>query len=172
MAGEFDLREAILNTWKTTNRVTIFLLEHIPDDLWNEKIPAAPRRTAGAIARHIHNSRCRWIKMIGKEQAVKTPLLVDAYRAGRTEVIDALNRSSRAMLKLFSASIDNGGRLPFRPVWLNFPNDVVHFLAYFVAHESHHRGQIILLARQLNHRLPAEVTDGVWQWTKRLKEAQ
>lgn len=85
MASEIDFREAILNTWKTTNRATIFLIEHIPTDLWNEK---------------------------------------------------------------------------------------VHFLAYFVAHEGHHRGQIILLARQLNHRFSTEVTNGVWQWTKRLKEAR
>jgi len=76
------------------------------------------------------------------------------------------------MLKLFSATLDNNGKLPSIPVWLNFPNDIMHFLAYFVAHEAHHRGQIILLARQLNHRLPAAVTDGVWQWTKRFKEAK
>jgi len=39
MASEIDFREAILNTWKTTNRATIFLIEHIPADLWNEKVP-------------------------------------------------------------------------------------------------------------------------------------
>jgi uncharacterized damage-inducible protein DinB len=76
------------------------------------------------------------------------------------------------MLKLLIACIDNGGKLPSTPAWLNFPNDVVHFLSYFIAHEGHHRGQIILLARQLNQRLPAEVTNGVWQWKKRLKEAK
>ncbi len=53
-----------------------------------------------------------------------------------------------------------------------FPLDVVHFLAYFVAHEGHHRGQICMLARLLGHRLPAEVTNGLWQWSKRAKEAQ
>jgi uncharacterized damage-inducible protein DinB len=172
MANGFDFRDAILNTWKTTNRTTVFLLEYIPKVLWNEKIPASPRRTVGMIARHIHNSRCSWIKAIGKDQTVKTLVPVDSYRADRAEVIGALNRISQAMLKLFRVSFDSGGKLPFRPAWLNFPNDIVHFLAYFVAHESHHRGQIILLARQLNHRLPAEVTNGVWQWTARLKEAR
>src|SRR2546422_7416198 len=33
-----------------------------------------------------------------------------------------------------------------------------HVLAYFVAHEGHHRGQIVMLARQLGYRLPVEVT--------------
>jgi len=172
MANEIDFHEALLNTWKTNNRTTIFLIERLPADLWNEKIPGQPRRTVGMIASHIHNSRCSWIKSIGKEQTVKTPARVDLYRAGRNEVVAALSRSSQAMLKLFSASIDNGGKLPSKPAWLNFPNDVAHFLAYFVAHEGHHRGQIIMLARLLNHRLPREVTDGMWQWNTRLREAK
>jgi hypothetical protein len=30
----------------------------------------------------------------------------------------------------------------------------------------------VLVARQLGHRLPANVTNGLWQWTKRSAEAQ
>jgi uncharacterized damage-inducible protein DinB len=47
---------------------------------------------------------------------------------------------------------------------------LTHFLCYFVAHEAHHRGQLIMLARQLGHRLPRDVENGLWQWKKRLKE--
>jgi uncharacterized damage-inducible protein DinB len=56
--------------------------------------------------------------------------------------------------------------------WRNLPLDVGHVLAYFVAHEGHHRGQIVLLARQLGHRLPADLRNGLWQWTKRAAEAR
>ena len=67
------------------------------------------------------------------------------------------------MIKL---GADRGGAIP-PSAWQNFPTDLVHFLSYFVAHEAHHRGQLCMLARQLGHRLPAEVTSGIWQWKKR-----
>ncbi len=73
MINEFDYHKAIFNTWKTTNRTTIFLIEHLPLDLWNEKVPGTSRKTIGMIASHIHNTRCMWIKMIDKGETVKGP---------------------------------------------------------------------------------------------------
>jgi len=37
-------------------------------------------------------------------------------------------------------------------------------LTYFVAHEAHHRGQIIMVARQTGHRLSNAVSAAIWQW--------
>ncbi len=170
MINEIDYNELILNAWKTTNATTIFLINHIPEELWNLKVPDL-HRTVGRIAAHINNSRNMWIKDITKGETLRIPVNVDPYSATRNEVVAALKRSSRIMLKLLKACIDNDGRLPSRPIWLNYPNDVIHFLTYFASHEAHHRGQIIMLARQLKHRLPTEVTNGVWQWNTRLKEA-
>lgn len=172
MINELDYHEAILSTWKTNNRTTIYLVDCIPEDLWNMKIPGLPRKTIGTIAAHIHNARCMWIKMTGKGEIVEVPERVNLRQADCREVLGGLRNSGRIMSELLKACIDNGGKLPFTPAWLNFPNDVVHFLSYFVAHESHHRGQLILLARQFNQKLPEEVTDGVWQWKKRLKEVK
>ena len=142
-------------------------LSSISPDLWSEKVRGSSRRTTGMIASHIHNARCMWIKMIGKGKIVKIPFRVDFRRANRKEIIRALSQSRQAMLKLLKACIDNGGKLPSTPAWLNFPNDISHLLAYFVAHEGHHRGQIILLARQLNHQLPKDVN----RWSMAMDEA-
>lgn len=169
-----DLRETILNTWRTNNRVTVFLVEHLPPGLWTSAVPGAPRRTIRMIAGHLHNARCMWIRTLGQELGITVPRSVDRLRVGRKELVPALERSSRGILRLLRLGCDQGGRLPLVStyVWRNLPLDVGHVLAYFVAHEAHHRGQIVLVARALGHRLPPVVTGGLWQWTKRTAEAK
>ena len=85
----------------------------------------------------------------------------------------ALKRSSRGIEALLELGLAAGGDVPPSKgyVWRNLPLDVPHVLTYFVAHEGHHRGQIVMLARQLGHRLPPEVAGGLWQFTTRAREA-
>ena len=126
------------------------------------------------IAGHLHNARCMWIKTLGQELGVTVPRSVDRRRAGRKELVPALERSSRGILRLLTLGCEQGGRIPRASTytWRNLPLDVGHVLAYFVAHEAHHRGQIVLVAREVGCRLPSAVTGGLWQWTKRAAEAR
>jgi uncharacterized damage-inducible protein DinB len=169
-----DLRETILDTWRTSNRVTVFLVERLPPELWASAVPGAPRRTVRMIAGHLHNARCMWIKTLGQELGVPVPRGVDRRRVRPKALVPALERSSRGILRLLALGYDRGGRLPMVStyVWRNLPLDVGHVLAYFVAHEAHHRGQIVLVARELGYRLPPAVTAGLWQWTTRAAEAK
>src|SRR6185437_12311786 len=52
-------------------------------------------------------------------------------------------------------------------VWRNLALDVGHVLTYFVGHEAHHRGQIVMIARQTGHRLPNEVMGRLWWWKQK-----
>jgi uncharacterized damage-inducible protein DinB len=168
-----DLRGPILDTWRTSNRLTVYLVEHLPADLWTTGVPGAPRRTIRMIAGHLHNVRCMWIKTLGQELGIPVPRSVERRRVGRTELARALDRSSRGILRLLTLGCEHGGRIPMAStyIWRNLPLDVGHVLAYFVAHEAHHRGQIVLVARAVGCRLPPAVTAGLWQWTKRAAEA-
>ena len=165
--------QAVVATWETNNRVTAFLFENLPPELWPMVVPAMPRRTVRMIAGHVHNARCMWIKMLGRQHGIRVPKSVNRHTVTPRELLPALGRSSRGIIELLELGIGHGGKIPAsRMVWLNLPLDVLHFLAYFVAHEGHHRGQIVLLARQTGHKLPSEVTGGIWHWSKRAKEAQ
>jgi uncharacterized damage-inducible protein DinB len=161
--------QELIDAWKTNHHVTTYLIENLPAELWPMSVPGAPRRTIRMIAAHIHNARCMWIKMIGGSHGVKVPESVDGRTVRLAALLRALERSSGGMVELIQLGITRGGSVPAAS-WQNFPTDLVHFLNYFVAHEAHHRGQLVMLARQLGHRLPAEVTAGLWQWKKRAKD--
>lgn len=107
-----DFSGAILAAWATNNRVTTFLVEHLPSPLWEATVPGAPRRTIRMIAGHIHNSRCTWIKMVGAEHGVPVPVSVDRRAVTRRELVSALKRSSAGIRDLLQLACDHGGTIP------------------------------------------------------------
>jgi uncharacterized damage-inducible protein DinB len=163
-----SLPAAILAAWETNNRVNVYLLEQIAAPLWAAHIPGIPHRTIRMIAAHLHNARCRWIKTLGAEHGIAPPVRVDQRTVSRRALIAALARSYRGLRAILQLGLDADGVVPPSKayVWRNLPLDVGHVLTYFVAHEAHHRGQIIMAARQLGQRLPSEAVGGVWQWTR------
>ena len=159
----------LIDAWRTNHNVTTYLIKNLPAEFWSMTVPGSPRRTVRAILAHIHNARCMWIKMIGARHGAKVPKTVDGRSVRPAELLRALERSSSGMIELIKLGAARGGNVPPAD-WQNFPTDLVHFLSYFVAHEAHHRGQLVMLARQLGHKLPKDVTAGLWQWNKRSKE--
>jgi uncharacterized damage-inducible protein DinB len=172
MPSSPNLRDTILNAWKTNNRVTVFLVENLSPEFLNAKVPGAPRRTIRMLAGHLHNARCMWIKTLGKEHGIAVPRSVNRHNVTPKDLVPALQSSGAGMLSLLEFGCDHGGTIPASSayVWRNLPLDVGHVLGYFIAHEAHHRGQIVMLARELGHRLPAEVTNGLWNWSKHSRE--
>ncbi len=161
-----DLRATLLAAWKTNNRVTVHLIQRLPAALWDIAVPGVPQRTIRMIAAHLHNARCRWVKTLGREHGITAPARVDHRRVARRQLVAALKQSSNGIEALLKLGLASGGQIPPSRgyVWRNLSLDVGHVLTYFVAHEAHHRGQIIVVARQTGHRLPRATTDGLWQW--------
>ena len=155
--------------WRTTNRITSDFVRALPALVWNLEVPGVPRRTVREILVHLHNARCRWIKTLGREHGITAPQRVDQRRATQRQLAIALKQSSRGIEALLELGLASGGEVPPSKgyVWRNLPLDVGHVLAYFVAHEAHHRGQIVLVARQAGLRLPPAVVNGLWWWTER-----
>jgi uncharacterized damage-inducible protein DinB len=166
LSPAIDLHASLIGAWRTNNRVTMGLIERLAPAVWDVVVPGAPQRTIRAIAAHLHNARCSWIKTLGQEHGIIAPPRVDRRRATRRQVASALKRSGAGMEALLELGFAREGELPPSKgyVWRNLSLDVGHVLTYFVAHEAHHRGQIVMVARQTGHRLPTRTTATLWWW--------
>lgn len=168
------LHESVLDAWRVCSRATAFLVERLPSDLWPLGIPGAPRRTVRSLAVHLHDCRCLWMKSLAKETGVAIPRRVGRAAVSPDEVLAALALSSDAVGRLLQVGLENGGAFPgvsTRFVYGAMPRDAVLFCGYALSHEAHHRGQLVVAARALGHRLPSPTVGGLWQWSSRLREA-
>jgi uncharacterized damage-inducible protein DinB len=160
-----DLRTSLLAAWRTNNRVTTELIQYLPPKLWNLTPPEAPGRTVRAIAAHLHNARCMWLKTLGREHGIKAPARVDYRRVTPRQLVTALKQSSAAMESLFKLGFTSGELPPSKGyVWRNLSLDLGHVVTYFIAHEAHHRGQLVMIARQTGHQLPRSLAGRLWWW--------
>jgi len=103
--------------------------------------------------------RVMWLKAAAKGSAI--PEQLDRSKVTPSQAMRALEQSREALSVVISRALDSDGRIKgFRP-------DVAGFLAYLIAHDAHHRGQITMLARQVGHPLPQKAMFGMWEWGSR-----
>jgi uncharacterized damage-inducible protein DinB len=149
---------ALLNAFNTNNRINQYLIDNLPPAAWNAKPIDGKGRTIAAIVAHMHNVRVMWLKAA---KAQEIPPQLDRAKVTPGQAMRALENSRQALSIVISQALARDGRIKgFRP-------DVAGFLAYLIAHDAHHRGQIAMVARQVGHPLPQKAMFGMWEWGSR-----
>jgi uncharacterized damage-inducible protein DinB len=153
----FEFKQSLLNTFAINERANQLLLDNIAPQAWEASPPTGKGRSIADIAAHIHNVRLMWLAATDK--SAKVPAKLDADKASLNDARTALKASATAIQALIQKALaDPTGRVP------NFKPDVVAFVGYLVSHDSHHRGQISMLARQVGHPVPPKASFGLWEW--------
>ncbi len=169
------MKHRALDAWMISDRVTALLIAGVPVEVWELPIPGFSRKSIRNIAAHLHNCRCGWMKSLAIGTGIPIPERIDPKDVSIESVVAALGESGPAIAKMIEAGISNGGSFPGvseKYIFGAMPVDAVLFADYAIAHEAHHRGQIVIAARVLGHPLPKEIIAGLWQWSSRLKEAK
>ena len=146
--------DAVLRSFAIHNRIHLFLLDAIPAEVWSMPPPGGKGRSLAALIAHIHSVRLLWLKAAGVKQM---PAALEKT-ASITEARTALEASAAAMHDLLAKALNGNGKIP------GFKPDAWAFVAYLIAHEAHHRGQMLLLARQLGHSVDQKTSYGLWEW--------
>ena len=157
------------------DRMNQVLIEHLDPTAWRAKPPGPTRnttpRTIAAIFTHMHNVRCKWVRLTAPHLKVP-PQLNRAHCTPQQARAGLAESAARCAEMLAEALGGGGGRVEkFRRDGWARPWPVgVEMLCYMLSHEAHHRGQVCMLAHQLGFPLPTEVASGIWNWEKVWKE--
>lgn len=156
--GHFNAAAALLQALATNNRINVFLIQHVPDAVWLAAAPGGKGRDIASTVAHMHNVRLLWLKSAAAE--ITPPAKLEG-KFSKEDAIRALEESWQAVDHTVSESLNSDGRMR------GFKPDVVSFMAYLIAHDAHHRGQISMLARQLGAPLSKSAMYGLWEWGTR-----
>jgi uncharacterized damage-inducible protein DinB len=154
--ASIDFKKSLVATFAINEKANQLLLNSIAEAAWQAPLPPSKGRSVGAIAVQIHDVRWMWLEAADKNSKHRAKL--DPDKARKTEVLAAWKASATAIrAPLENALDDPAGKVP------RFKPDVVAFGGYLIAHDSHHRGQITMLARQVGRTAPTQAGFGLWE---------
>ena len=164
-----QLGRTAVQIFAANDRLNQMLIEHLDPAAWRAK-PPGNTRTIAAIFTHIHNVRCKWVRLTAPH--LKVPPQLNRARCTPQQALAGLAESAARCTEMLADALGGGGRVQeFRRDGWAQPWPVgVEMLCYMLAHEAHHRGQACMLAHQLGFRLPNQVMSGLWNWEKVWKE--
>jgi uncharacterized damage-inducible protein DinB len=169
-----QLRDVLLETYAVNDAMNQLLLVHLDRRAWRAKLPSQKNegRTIAAIFAHLHNSRLVWLRDSAPHLNCPAPL--DPDRCTMKQAASAHRKSATQCLRMLTDALSFSPKRKVtkysRGSWTRtWPAGGAMF-NYMLLHEAHHRGQIIMLAHQLGHRLPVPAAYGIWHWDKLWKQ--
>jgi uncharacterized damage-inducible protein DinB len=162
------LRQALAESYLRSERMNQVVLEHLDPAAWSAKPPYGgagegwPRgRGIATIFSHVHNVRRKWVRLSAPHLRLPPPL--DRTRSTPTQAAAALAESAACCGEmLMDARVEWFRRDALAKPW-PVGSDMV---AYMIAHDAHHRGQVCMLAHQLGYPLPGTVVSAMWAWER------
>jgi uncharacterized damage-inducible protein DinB len=149
------LADSLVQALDINCRITRYLVENLDPGAWQAPTLDGKGRNVAAIVAHLHNVRRMWLKAAGSKEI---PGQLEKEKLGIKEALGALDESAAALHTLVAESLASRVRIK------GFKPDTAAFVGYIIAHDSHHRGQIAMLARQAGFPLPKQVDFGMWEW--------
>jgi uncharacterized damage-inducible protein DinB len=148
----------LVETWRINHRVTLKLLDGLPAGSLEATLSARGGRDIARQLAHVHEVRTTWLRKADIPQGITH--FAKGESPSKRQLEKALQESADAVERLIRRACADGGRVG------GFKRGVVALLGYLIAHESHHRGSILITAKQTGHALSEDLRWGIWAWDK------
>jgi uncharacterized damage-inducible protein DinB len=165
-----QLSQTASRIFAINERMNQLVIEHLNPAAW-KATPPGNVRTIAAIFTHMHNVRCKWIRLTAPN--LKVPSQLNRANCTPQQARTALSESATRCAEMLDQAL--GNHSPHieafrRDGWAKPWPVGIEMLCYMTSHEAHHRGQVCMLAHQLGFPLPNKVMSRIWDWEKLWKE--
>ena len=151
--------DQLVESWQINHRVTLRLLNALSDDALRASLSTRGGRDVARQLAHVHEVRLTFAEITAKtNREAKLPHFAKGETPNKKQLKTNLDISAKAVETTIRESWANGGKTP------GFKRGLMPLLGYLIAHESHHRGSILLTLKQTGHKLTDELRWGLWDW--------
>lgn len=154
------MQQQLIETWHINNRVNLKLLDALSAEALHCSLSKRGGGTPAKQFAHIHNVRVNRFEHHYQSLMAGQSKIGLAGEIGPGLLQRRLLESADAMAKWLAEALEDGGKVK------GFRRGVIPMLGYLIAHESHHRGNILLTLKQCGHKLTKETTYGIWAWNQ------
>lgn len=134
------------------------LLDALDDEALASRYSPRTRTVSSQFA-HMHNIRVSNLDRRGSDKK-KLKSFPRGAEPTRAQLLRALKQSDVAIGRLL-ATCEEANNVKS---WGGPPST---YLGYFLAHEAHHRGLVLVSLRLSGIKMPKSVTYGMWYWSRK-----
>ena len=149
--------EELVETWAIHNRIHLYLLAEIDAAHLGDKTGDKGRSVGEQLA-HLHNVRLMWLKSAAEDLLAGLAKIEKGGAGDKEALAAALTASGEAIGALLARAFVGDGRIK------GFKPHAAAFLGYLIAHEAHHRGQLVVSLKLAGHPVSKKVAFGLWEW--------
>ena len=151
----------LIEAWRTNHRINILLIERISAKGLKTTLSTHGGRDIALQFAHLHNVRVWQLQKRAPDLATDLQPFKGKISPTKAQLKNAHKASSRA-IEAFFKDLSEG-----RPRRRGFKKGIFTTLAYFIAHESHHRGNILLTLKTTGYKLDKATAYAIWDWDRR-----
>jgi uncharacterized damage-inducible protein DinB len=154
------LADQLVEAWEINNRINLFLIEKIDPEGMRCTLSTRGGRDVARQFAHMHNVRLWHLERRAKEVAKGLGEFDSKEEPSKQKLAACIVESARRVRRYIERVATGDSSLKV------FKRGIAVSVAYFISHESHHRGSILLTLKSCGFPIDEESRYAIWNWDK------